>query len=103
MNEGSTVRIRASDIAATGTSGINNAIPVVAQSGQDASVFVQGSVVNGGISGIDVDASGGTARTAISHTLIEGNISADSGSDIKCIGAFDQNLDPLLSDCTSGP
>lgn len=95
-SEGSRVHIDSTTIVARGPGSTNNGVAVTSEAGLDSSAIIRNSTIKGAVMAANVDASSVPAFLGISSSSIDGALleTAPDG-DIRCIGTFDMNFNPL--------
>jgi hypothetical protein len=106
VDEGGRVLLNDTTIVAKNSpSGMDNALAVTTQSTEQARATVRNSVLRGSIIADNVDPAraAGMAIVRVATSMLDGTVSSGSWGEIKCVGAFDGNFDPLDADCLAAP
>ncbi len=90
-------------LARNSSGGINNGIAVTSENGMESYVEIRNSVVRGSVIAANVDGSGSPAVVRIAASTVDGSVSPGPSGEIKCVGAFDTDFNPLNSDCSVIP
>lgn len=95
VSEGARVFISDSRIVARSSGGINNGVVLTSQSGLEAYTEIRNSAIRGSVSAANVDGTGAPALARIAASSIDGPVSTGTDGEIKCIGVFDVDFNPL--------
>lgn len=88
-------------IARNSPSAIDNAIAVTSEIGPESSAKIRNSLLRGAILAGDLGGTGAIVNIASSE--IDGLLSPTVGGEIRCVGAFDPDFNPLDADCLTIP